>query len=310
VSDRVVVVGGGAMGGAFAAMLASAGSSTAIVDVAPAVIEAVRRDGLRVTDADGERSVPMDITDDPATLGPADIVLIFVKATHTRSATASLRPLVGPGTVVASLQNGWGNADVLADVVPRDQLVVGVTYHSATVAEPGHVRHTFRAPTFVGPYGDGGSMAGAEHVAAALRSAGLEVTATPTVKTEIWKKLVLNAATLPTSSLTGTVTGRMGAPGLVEVVDELARETVRVARAQGYDIDEAERLERIHTVIANGGTGRSSMLQDAVAHRLTEIDTICGAVTRAADAHDVPAPLNRAMVGLVHALERSWTAEE
>ena len=309
-SDRVVVVGGGAMGGAFAAAISAAGRATAIVDVARPVIEAVQRNGLRITDADGERSIPLTITDDPVALGPADVVLIFVKAAHTRSAAAALSPLVGPHTVVASLQNGWGNADILAEVVPADRLVVGVTYHSATVVEPGHIRHTFRAPTFVGPYVDGAAMQTAEHVATTLRSAGLETTATSGVKTEIWKKLVLNAATLPTSSLTGTTAGGLGASGLVDVVDELARETVRVARSQGYDIDEAECLDRIHSIIANGGAGRPSMLQDVDARRLTEIDTICGAVTRAADLHGVPVPLNRAMVGLVHALERSWTAGE
>ncbi len=309
-SQQVVVVGGGAMGGAFAAAIAESGRTTTIVDVSPEVLSAVARDGLRITTADGERTVPITATDDAASIGPADIVLIFVKAAHTRSAAGMLAPLMGPDTVVVSLQNGWGNADILAEVVPAAQLAVGVTYHSATVVEPGHVRHTGRGPTFVGPYRDGDSLAGAQRVAAVLQAAGLDVTATTAVKTEIWKKLVLNAATLPTSSLTGSVTGRLGGPGLLEVIDELARETVRVARAQGYDIDETERIERIHAVIANGGAGRSSMLQDVQAERLTEIDTICGAVVRAADGHSLAVPLNRAMVGLVHALERSWTPLE
>ena len=90
------------------------------------------------------------------------------------------------------------------------------------------------------------------------------------------------------------------------MVDALARETVQVAQAQGYAIEEQERLDRIHAVIAGGGAGKSSMLQDVEARRLTEIDTICGAVVREAERLGVPVPLNRAMVGLVHALERSW----
>jgi 2-dehydropantoate 2-reductase len=245
-------------------------------------------------------------TDDPATIGVADVVLVFVKAAHTRAAASTMGPLIGASTVVASLQNGWGNAEVLASAVPPDRLAVGVTYHSATVVEPGVIRHTARGATFVGPFLDGASMDLAERVAGVLTSAGLEATATSEVKSEIWRKLVLNTATLPTSALTGSTAGHLGDEGLGDVVDELARETVRVACAQGYLIDEQERLDRIHAVIAAGGAGKPSMLQDVQARRLTEIDTVCGAVVREGDRLGIPVPLNRAMVGLVHALERSW----
>ena len=95
-NERVVVVGGGAMGGLFAAAIAASGRDTAIVDVAPAVLDAIAANGLRVTTADGERSYPMRATADPSTLGIADIVLVFVKAAHTRSAGAALGPLIGP----------------------------------------------------------------------------------------------------------------------------------------------------------------------------------------------------------------------
>jgi 2-dehydropantoate 2-reductase len=307
VSEQVVIVGGGAMGGAFAAAIAASGRDTVIVDVAPAVLEAIASDGLRIVTADGERSVPMRATADPATLGISDIVLIFVKAAHTAAAAATLGPLIGPETVVASLQNGWGNADVLAAHLPPSQLVVGVTYHSATVTGPGQIRHTGRGATFVGPYLDDGLLDGAERVARLLDEAGFEAHAKAEVKTEIWRKLVLNAATLPTSSLTGLTSGQLGQAGRVlETVDALAREAVLVARAQGYDIGEQERLDRIHAVLAGAGTGRSSMLQDVMARRLTEVDTVNGAVVQAGDRLGIDVPLNRAMVALVHGLERSW----
>jgi 2-dehydropantoate 2-reductase len=306
VSDLVVIVGGGAMGGAFAGALATSGQDVTIVEVSPQVIDAISQDGLRVETAESDHAHRVPITNDAASIGRAGVVLLFVKAGHTRAAAGTLAPLVGPSTVVASLQNGWGNADIVAETVSPDQLAVGVTYHSATVAAPGRIRHTARGATFVGPYVDGAGLEGAERVASVLRRAGFEATATAAVKTEIWRKLVLNVATLPTSALTGSVSGRLGEDGLIEVVDELAREAVRVARGQGYEIEEAERLNRIHAVIAAGGTGRSSMLQDVQAHRPTEIDTVCGAVVRAADRLGIAVPLNRAMVGLVHALERSW----
>ena len=137
--------------------------------------------------------------------------------------------------------------------------------------------------------------------------AGLEAHASADVKTEIWRKLVLNAATLPTSGLTGLTSGQLGEPGpVLETVDALAREAVLVARAQGYDIEEQERLDRIHAVLAGAGAGRSSMLQDVQARRLTEVDTVNGAVVRAGDRLGVEVPINRAMVALIHGVERSW----
>lgn len=309
--NRIVIVGGGAMGGVFAAAISESGRPTTIVDVSPLVLGAIEHDGLRLTTAEGERSVVVAATADPASVGPADIVLVFVKAAHTRSVAGTLGSLIGPGTVVASLQNGWGNADILAESVPPEQLVVGVTYHSATVVSPGHVRHTGRGPTFVGPYRDGDPLDAADRVAAALQAAGLDVTAAADVKREVWRKLVLNAATLPVASLSLLRAGQLGEPGpLRDLVDGLASEAVSVARALGHDIDTTERIERIHAVLAGAGDGKPSMLQDVEARRLTEIDTINGAVAKAAASVGLEAPLSAAMTALVHGLEQSWRREE
>src|ERR671925_75137 len=104
---------------------------------------------------------------------PVDIVVFFVKCYHTRPAAQSARPLVGPDTVVASLQNGWGNGDVLASVYPPEQVVVGVTYNSGTVLGLGKVAHPGVGPTHMGPFADG-SVDGAERLAGALRRGDLE----------------------------------------------------------------------------------------------------------------------------------------
>jgi 2-dehydropantoate 2-reductase len=130
---------------------------------------------------------------------------------------------------------------------------------------------------------------------------------TPHIKTEIWKKLILNAATLPTAALTGLRAGELAQPGsMLDLVDALAAEAVQVARAQGYAIDPTERIERIHTVLAGAGAGKASMLQDAEARRKTEIEVVNGAVVRAAEKMGLDVPLNRAMVALIAGLERGW----
>ena len=313
---RTAIVGGGAIGGVWAARLAASGNQVTILDVSPAVIEAISRDGLVVERSAGagagSETVHVRATPRPEEIGPAEVVWFFVKAQHTASAAELARPLVGPETIVVSQQNGWGNADVLAQTYPPERLVVGVTYHSATVIGPGHVRHTGRGPAYVGPYVDGAPLTNAEQVAQLLTAAGLETTATAAVKTEIWKKLILNCATLPTSALTCLTAGALGERGpLLDLLDRIAAEAVAVARALGYDITLDERLERIHAILANGGSGKASMLQDVEGGRKTEIEVINAAVVNAAERIGMAeqVPLNCALVALVQGLERSYLKE-
>jgi len=307
---KVVVVGAGAMGGVWAARLSAAGVEVAVVDVTSDVVAAINTHGLRVQDSDGESTVRVRATSRPEELGPADVVFLFVKGPNTAAAAELARPLEGPDTIVVSLQNGWGNADVLARTYAPDRLVIGVSYHSATVLAPGHVAHTGKNVTFVGPYLDGAPLDHAQRVGALLTDGGIPTTVTPEVKTEIWKKLTLNTATLPTSALTGLRSGDLGeAATVMEVADALAAETVAVARALGYDIVLEERLEHIHAVLRGAGRGKGSMLQDVEAHRNTEIETINGAVVRAATEHGVDVPLNRAMLALVKGMELAWQRE-
>jgi 2-dehydropantoate 2-reductase len=306
---KVAVVGGGAMGGVWAACLASAGNDVTVVDASPQVVDALNGEGL-VVERDGAiQKVRVRAVQDPGEIGKVDVVFFFVKAHHTSSAAQASRPLAGTATTVVSLQNGWGNADVLARNYPPEQIVVGVTYHGATVKAPGRVAHTGRGDTFVGPYVDGAPLERARKIADLMEGAGLPATPTPEVKTEIWKKLVLNAATLPPAALTGLSAGELGQPGpLLDLVDELAAEAVAVGQALGYAVDRRERVERIHTVLEAVGPGKGSMLQDVEARRKTEIEVINGAVVRAATEQGVEVPLNRAMVALVQGLERSWLA--
>lgn len=305
---RVAIVGAGAMGGALAGGLHRSGHHVTVVDVAQPLVDQVNAEGLRVREPDGgEYAARVTATTDPATLGKADAVVVFVKAQHTPAAAVTARRLTGPDTVVATLQNGWGNADVLAAQVPADQLVMGVTYHSATVTGPGKVAHTGTGPTVVGPYTDGGDLTPAKTLAGLLTAAGFPAEASAEVKTEVWRKLVLNAATLPTAALTGLRAGEVAQPGaLLDLVDALAAEAVTVARAIGLPIDLDERVQRIHAVLQGAGQGKASMLQDVEARRKTEVEVVNGAIVRAAEQAGVDVPLNRAMVALVNGVERSW----
>ena len=189
---KIAVVGAGAMGSIFGARFHQAGHETVLVDVAQPLVDTINADGVTVVRGDDETVTRVPATTDPASVGPVDIVVFFTKCYHTSSAAEGARPLVGPDTVVASLQNGWGNGDVLAAAYPPGQVVVGVTYNSGLLQGPGRVLHPAEQPTLVGSFSDGGD--GAARLAEALESAGLAATVASPVRPEIWKKLILNAA--------------------------------------------------------------------------------------------------------------------
>jgi len=311
-AERVAVVGAGAMGGAWAGRLAAAGVDVVVIDVSGETVEAIRSGGLTVaTAAESEVRASVAATTDARDLGPRDVVFIFVKGPHTRSAAERLGAIVGSGSVVVSLQNGWGNADVIAEHVAAERIVVGVTYEGATIVEPGRINNPGHGPTFLGPYLEGASLTGSETVAELMRQGGFECHVSEQVRTDIWRKLIHNASCLAVAALTDLRTSELVEPGdVADLLDALAAEAVSVAQAAGYPIELAERLDRIHAVLGSSGMGIASMLADAHAHRRTEIDTINGAVVRAAAEFDVPVPLNEAMVSLIHGLERAWQRAE
>jgi 2-dehydropantoate 2-reductase len=171
----------------------------------------------------------------------------------------------------------------------------------------GEIAHTGRGHTYVGDYVGGAERA--EIVAEALSGGRWETTASPTVATEIWKKLILNSVSLPLSSLARLRTeGLVECEPVAELADAVARESCAVARAAGYDIDDDERIAVIRATHLRAGKGKTSMLQDVEALRATEIQVVNGAVVRAADAAGVEAPLNKALAQLVSGLEQGWKA--
>lgn len=304
---NVLVVGGGAMGCLFAAEIARSGSNVTVLEAAGPIMAALNGRGVQLVRDGDTVATEVRAIGDPGEAGEVDVAFVFVKAQHTAAVASQAAGYLSETTTVASLQNGWGNADALAQVIPADQLVCGVTYHSCTVLEPGQVAHTACGPTFIGPYLASGEMSRAGAVAGLLAGAGFEVTATPDVHTEIWKKLVLNAATLPVAALTGLCTGALGSHAeALSLVDTLTAEAVAVGRARKLDVSFEERVSRIHTALAGGGSGRASMLQDVQARRKTEVEVINGAIVRAAADLGLAVPLNEAMVALIHGLEESW----
>lgn len=300
---KIVIVGAGAMGSVFGACLAESGCETVLLDVRADVVQAIEASGITVRRDGSERRVPVRATADVASVGRVDAAIILVKSFHTRAAAESIRPIVDFSTIVATLQNGIGNAQILAEIYDPRQIVQGVTAESGTSLGPGVVDHPGNAATYLGPVA-GDSLAASERLAQVLRAAGFDAQATPAIETEIWKKLIVGASTLPAPALLGMACGPlMRQPHMHQLVNETAREVVAVAQALGHAIDAEERIAYIHELLMAVEDAKGSMVQDIAAGRRTEIDMINGGIVSAAEAYGVPVPINRTLVALVKGWE-------
>jgi 2-dehydropantoate 2-reductase len=305
---KIAILGAGAMGSAIGALLHESGHDVTLLEISPAVIEAVRANGLLIENKAGERrAVPIRITNNPAEVGQVELLIVFVKCYHTAAAVRNAHSLIGPDTTVLSLQNGWGNGPRIAEIVGREKVVLGVCYHSATVLAPGRVLHAGMGKTFLGEL-DGSDSDRLRGIVKAFTGAGMVVEPSGQVLKEIWSKLALNAVTLPTSATIGVTAERLlDTTEMRELMQSLLREVVAVANAQGIPLEFEERWKMISGLL--GGLApntKGSMLQDIEARRTTEIDVINGAIANAGREHSIPTPANDAMVALVKALEASF----
>jgi 2-dehydropantoate 2-reductase len=310
--EKVAIIGGGAMGTVFGSAFANAGFETTIVDVRADLVASIRENGLTVLREGTSRRVSVAATTTPREVGVVDLVLFVVKSYHTAEAARSTAVLADSDTVVATLQNGLGHGNALAKVFDPSRIVLGVTAESGTTVGPGAVEHPGHAVTFAGPY-EGDRLVAAERFAGMLTRAGFHAEATPSIATEIWKKLVLGTSTLAAPALLGMTCGEILAhPEISALMDATIVETVAVAQALGYAIDVRERLAYTHTLLAEVEDAKGSMVQDIATGRMTEIDAINGAVVAAAASIGVEAPINQTLLALVkgwEATRRSESAE-
>jgi 2-dehydropantoate 2-reductase len=307
---KVVIVGAGAMGGLFGALLAEGGLDVTLVDLWREHVEAIRAGGLRLVGYGGERAIPVGATIDAGEIDGCDVVLFQCKAFANEAAAASVRHLFGGGTVAVSFQNGLGNEEVLASVLGAENVLGGLTAQGATIEAPGMVRNFGDLPTYVGEL-DGGISERVAALAEAFTRHGLPTQASADIRRDKWKKLFGNVGLSAVSGATDLRSVDIWAvPELRATVLRAVAEAAAVARATGFDIgdDEAREVLMKLTDPAGGGTGtsKSSLCADLAHRRRTEVDTIYGTVAELGRCHGVPTPTIDTLIGIVKGLESHY----
>ena len=301
---KIAVVGAGAMGSLFGALLAEAGNDVSLYDVWVEHVQAINRNGLAVEREGKTRTVKIKATTDAEQIGGAELVIIFVKSTRTREAAQTAQAIAGTDGTVLTLQNGMGNADVIADFIAPEHILAGTTSHGATMLGAGRIRHAGIGPTTIGTWADSAQgLQRAGKFADFFSRAGIETRAIEDVRSVIWNKLLINIGINAVTALTGIKNGQLLE---LEVTRELSRtavtEAMAVARAQGIDVY-PDAVQRVFQVAEATGANRSSMGQDVDHRRQTEISTINGFIVREARRLGLDAPVNAALTALIETLQ-------
>lgn len=304
---KIAVVGAGAMGSLFGAMLAQAGNQVWLYDVWLEHVQAINQDGLRIEREGQTRTVDLKATSDPAQIGRADLVIIFVKSTQTRTAAETARDLAGSEGAVMTLQNGMGNADVIAEFIEPDRILAGTTSHGATMLGAGCIRHAGIGATTIGSWAAGG--AGRERagkIADFFNQAGIETQAVDEVRRVIWDKLLINVGINAITALSGIKNGQILD---LEITRELSRaaveEAMAVARAKAINI-KSNAVDIVFKVAQATAANRSSMGQDVDNKRQTEIPAINGFIVREAKKLGIATPVNFALTALVETVQSHY----
>jgi 2-dehydropantoate 2-reductase len=299
--ENVAVMGAGAVGCYFGAMLARAGASVRLIG-RPALVAAVMRDGLVVESSTFGGRYAIAATDDPAGVAGAGLVLFCVKSSDTAMAARAIAPHLAPDAVVLGLQNGVDNFERLRSHI-ANPIVPAVVYVAAEIAGPGVVRHNGRGDLVIGD-----PARGAEELltalAAYLEAATIPVRISDNIMGELWAKLVMNCAYNAISAIGGCRYGAMMAvPEVREIMSAAVREIEALADAKGVRIEMDGPVGTVLRFADSMPGAISSTAQDLARRRATEVDHLNGYVVRESAALGLGAPVNQTLHALIKLLE-------
>ena len=302
---KICILGAGALGCALGGVLTEAGNEVWLINRNADQVDAMNSRGLILRAGGVDRTVAVHAATTAQSAGVVDLVVVLVKSFHTQQAMQAATSLIGPDTLVLSLQNGLGHEDILADIVGRERVLAGKTYAGGSQLGVGHVNiGTKGKDTHIGEL-DGAMTERVQRVAHVFNAAGLDTTVSDNIMGTIWDKLLINVATGAITGITGLPYGDLYKQPELEACGVAAvAEAMAVAKASGIRLSITEPSQAWH----KAGAGlpyefRTSMLQSLDKGSITEIDFVNGSVVRWGQRCGVPTPVNQTLVACMKGIE-------
>jgi len=293
---KIAIMGSGGVGGYFGARLVKGGAEVHFV-ARGAHLAAMREHGLAVEGGPEPIHVPkVQVTDDPSTIGPVDLVMFCVKLRDTESAARALVPIIKPGTGVVSFQNGVTKDDILRPILGEAALMGGVAYVGTSIGRPGVIAQTGPLQRLVFGEYDGTRSRRAEDFLAACKAGGINAELSDDVRRSLWEKyVVLAAMSGATTTMRATIGPIRSNPLSRAFLIDLAREVLAVGRALGVNLPADFVDQRIPFFDGWPPEMTTSMHHDLQHGRPLEVRWLSGGVVDLGVKAGVPTPLNRAV---------------
>lgn len=305
---KIVIIGVGAMGSIYAALLADAGHEVFAIDVWKEHVDAIRERGLRVEGASGDRTITsLHAATEPAEAGQADLYIIATKAAGVGTAARAIEPLMGPKSLVLTIQNGLGAGERIAEHMPVDNVLLGVAEgFGASMRGPGHAHHNGMSLIRIGEIG-GGATARLNDVAAVWQGAGFNVKAFEDINQLIWEKFLCNGTfSAPCCAFDCTIGELMTNPDQWSVALGCAKEIYELGMAKGIAFSFNDPLAYVTAFGERMPNARPSMLLDHHAKRASEIDAINGMAVTLGREMGISTPYNETLATVVRAREAGF----
>lgn len=303
---KIAIVGPGAMGCLFAAYLSKSKEELWLLDKNAERAEKIKTHGLAVEGVSGNWQAKVSAAAKAEAIGEVDLVIICVKSYDTKEAIISAKQLLGSQTTVLTLQNGLGNIEILSEVVGQERVTAGVSSQGATLLDIGHVRHAGRGETIIGRI-DGKIPVELRQIREIFNKVGLETRISRDIKGLLWSKLIINCGINALTALTRLNNGRLiEFDGSSRVLRDAVTEAVKVAKKKRIKLIYDDPLAKVEAVCEATETNVSSMLQDILKKKRTEIDSINGVIVRQAKSLGINVPVNSVLVDLVKTIETTY----
>jgi len=298
---KVTVLGCGALGSLMAFRLSRAGTDVQVCQRLGPQLEALKSSGIVFLDQDGkEERARCRVASSLSQLEKADVTLVMVKSYQTEEATLQLSGHLRPSGIVLTLQNGLGNAEILASVLGEEKVAAGTCTYGAHRLGPGRIAWGGDGLIRLGPWKKGVDLAFA---AALLEKSGLQTRLEEDPRIALWEKVILNAAVNTVSALTRLENGEMLVnPDTLGLIDGIVREGVEVARLSGFKLENQSMRGLVMSVLEKTSKNRTSMLQDVENGRRTEIDAIVGTLVEAGRKNGISLPRLETVYALIRSL--------
>lgn len=307
---KIAIVGPGALGLLLAGLLSKTKEDIWILDKDKERAGLISRNGIRVEGVSGSWEASLKATHEAQKLEKADLVIITVKAYDTKSAVSRCKSLVGPDTYVLTLQNGVGNVEIISEEFGEERVLGGVTNMGATLIGPAKVRHAGKGETVIGRM-DGKLPVEMKRIRDIFTKAGLDLKFSRDIKSLLWSKLIINAGINALTAVTRLPNGKLiEFEGARKVLRDAVTEAVRVAKRKRIKLAYDDPLAKVEAVCEATSTNISSMLQDVLKKKRTEIDFINAVIVRQAHEVRIPVPVNTLLTDLVKTIESSYNAQK